>query len=204
MRTINILWQNLHLKVANTRLYVTMVTVEPMGWAVPSFPELSQRPTVCAVAMVSGRKHSPWANGACRFYGSRRKDAASPQRARLLWRPWPDRHLQLSAEQRWSVAAPRHSLRSPKDNFRPGSWGSRRNPKEESSYSPLFFFFFKHSRSFPLFCPAGPETTGEETHLAWPFSAWGWIRRFPGTHPPQAFRIRLLLLFKKGLEPSVC
>lgn len=117
-----------------------MVTTEPMGWTVPSFPELSQRPMFCAVAMVSGRKHSPWANGACRSYGSRRKDAASPQRARLLWRPWPDRHLQLSAEQRWSVAAAGHSPLSLKDNFRPGSWGSRRSPKEKSSYSPLFFF----------------------------------------------------------------
>lgn len=128
-----------------------MVTTEPMGWTVPSFPELSQRPMFCAVAMVSGRKHSPWANGACRFYGSRRKDAASPQRAGLLWRPWPDRHLQLSAEQRWSVAAAGHSPLSLKDNFRPGSWGSRRSPKENSSYSPLFFLAFQ---VFPAFLPS--------------------------------------------------
>ena len=97
------------------------------------------------------RGPNPEANGLRHINGLRQEaQLLSQWRASFLWLP-PEGRLGVSAASAVAMtpgteqapaartlAAPEPSPRFPRDNFRLGSWGSRRSPKEESSYS-LFF-----------------------------------------------------------------
>lgn len=162
---------------------VTMVTAKPMTWAVPSFlpKNPAPRPKIqwCALSPQEERPPSQWCASFLWFRpeGCLGVSAASAV-ARTLGPEKAPAAGGGAAAPRVEPCDPGPSRHSPKDRFRPSSWGSpgsHLSPEEESAHPASLFSIPRLSRSSPQYGPKQEERLcpGSASVVAgWSDSAW--------------------------------